>query len=119
MTLHVLLEVIPPAVYLRVTENVPQIVSFIERIIENGHAYAAREGGRLGAWNAKLWYTNAFSWWTLVSSAGDVYFDIKSIGERYGKFGGAADSQPEPGKMWKYKKVLHVFVVTLLRKWPI
>lgn len=31
--------------------------------------------------------------------AGDVYFDIKSIGERYGKFGGAADSQPEPGEM--------------------
>uniref|UniRef100_H3DAG0 Probable cysteine--tRNA ligase, mitochondrial n=2 Tax=Tetraodon nigroviridis TaxID=99883 RepID=H3DAG0_TETNG len=81
------LKVIPPAVYLRVTENVPQIVSFIERIIENGHAYAAREG--------------------------DVYFDIKSIGERYGKFGGAADSQPEPGShkrdardfaLWKRSK---------------
>lgn len=37
------------------------------------------------------------------SFAGDVYFDIKSIGERYGKFGGAADSQPEPGKPSKHK----------------
>lgn len=35
--------------------------------------------------------------------AGDVYFDIKSIGERYGKFGGAADSQPEPGELSNVK----------------
>ncbi len=33
---------------------------------------------------------------TLV--AGDVYFDIQSIGDRYGKFAGAVDSQGEPGK---------------------
>uniref|UniRef100_A0A674P2L7 Probable cysteine--tRNA ligase, mitochondrial n=1 Tax=Takifugu rubripes TaxID=31033 RepID=A0A674P2L7_TAKRU len=81
------LKVIPPAVYLRVTENVPQIVAFIDRIIKNGHAYTTQEG--------------------------DVYFDIKSIGERYGKFGGAADSQPEPGShkrdardfaLWKKSK---------------
>ncbi|TWW64259.1 putative cysteine--tRNA ligase, mitochondrial [Takifugu flavidus] len=71
------LKVIPPAVYLRVTENVPQIVAFIDRIIKNGHAYATQEG--------------------------DVYFDIKSIGERYGKFGGAADSQPEPGELSNVK----------------
>ncbi|XP_071385548.1 cysteine--tRNA ligase, mitochondrial-like, partial [Centroberyx affinis] len=37
------LKVIPPAVYLRVTENVPQIVAFIERIIQNGHAYATKQ----------------------------------------------------------------------------
>lgn len=30
--------------------------------------------------------------------AGDVYFDIQSIGDRYGKFVGAVDSQGEPGK---------------------
>lgn len=30
--------------------------------------------------------------------AGDVYFDIRSIGDRYGKFVGAVDSQGEPGK---------------------
>lgn len=42
MTLRVLFEVTPPAVYLRVTENVPEIVSFIERIIENGHAYTTQ-----------------------------------------------------------------------------
>ncbi|CAL8308730.1 unnamed protein product [Merluccius merluccius] len=54
------LKVLPPAVYLRVTENVPQIVAFIERIVNNGHAYATNKG--------------------------DVYFDIRSIGRRYGKF---------------------------------
>uniref|UniRef100_A0A671U8D5 Probable cysteine--tRNA ligase, mitochondrial n=1 Tax=Sparus aurata TaxID=8175 RepID=A0A671U8D5_SPAAU len=56
------LKVIPPAVYLRVTDNVHHIVAFIERIIQNGHAYATKEG--------------------------DVFFDIRSIGDRYGKFGG-------------------------------
>lgn len=35
--------------------------------------------------------------------AGDVYFDIMSIGERYGKFRGAADSQPEPGELSNVK----------------
>lgn len=65
------LKVIPPAVYLRVTENVNHIVAFIERIITNGHAY--------------------------VTSEGDVYFDIQSIGSRYGRFVGAVGSQGEPG----------------------
>ncbi|XP_036947061.1 probable cysteine--tRNA ligase, mitochondrial [Acanthopagrus latus] len=65
------LKVIPPAVYLRVTDNVHHIVAFIERIVQNGHAYATKEG--------------------------DVFFDIRSIGDRYGKFGGASDSQGEPG----------------------
>lgn len=65
------LKVIPPAVYLRVTDNVQHIVAFIEGIVRNGHAYATKEG--------------------------DVYFDIQSIGDRYGKFAGAVDSQGEPG----------------------
>ncbi|CAJ1087147.1 probable cysteine--tRNA ligase%2C mitochondrial [Xyrichtys novacula] len=65
------LKVIPPAVYLRVTENVHHIVAFIEQIIKNGHAYSTKEG--------------------------DVFFDIQSIGDRYGRFGGAGDSQGEPG----------------------
>lgn len=65
------LNVIPPAVYLRVTENVHHIVPFIERIIENGHAYATKEG--------------------------NVYFDVGSIGDRYGKFGEGSDSPGEPG----------------------
>ncbi|XP_076008537.1 putative cysteine--tRNA ligase, mitochondrial [Genypterus blacodes] len=65
------LKVTPPAVYLRVTENVHHIVSFIERIIQHGHAYATKEG--------------------------DVYFDIRSIGDRYGKFVGASDPPSEPG----------------------
>ncbi|XP_041834501.1 cysteine--tRNA ligase, mitochondrial [Melanotaenia boesemani] len=65
------LKVIPPAVYLRVTENVHHIVTFIEGIIKNGHAYATKEG--------------------------DVYFDVPSIGDSYGKFVGAVGSQGEPG----------------------
>ncbi|XP_061759664.1 probable cysteine--tRNA ligase, mitochondrial [Nerophis ophidion] len=69
------LKVIPPAAYLRVTENVPQIVAFIQRIIEHGKAYATKEG--------------------------DVYFDIQSIGRRYGKFGGALDSQEGVGSSSK------------------
>lgn len=65
------LKVIPPAVYIRVTENVHHIVAFIEQIIKNGHAYATQEG--------------------------DVYFDIRSIGDRYGRFGSGVDSQGEAG----------------------
>nr|XP_057941870.1 probable cysteine--tRNA ligase, mitochondrial isoform X1 [Doryrhamphus excisus] len=69
------LKVIPPVAYLRVTENVPQIVAFIQRIIEHGKAYATKEG--------------------------DVYFDIQAIGQRYGKFGGTVDSQEESGSSGK------------------
>ncbi|XP_059826559.1 probable cysteine--tRNA ligase, mitochondrial isoform X2 [Hypanus sabinus] len=54
------LKVLPPTVYMRVTDNIPQIVKFIEGIICNGHAYS--------------------------TSKGNVYFDIQSIGDRYGKF---------------------------------
>ncbi|XP_069377538.1 cysteine--tRNA ligase, mitochondrial [Paralichthys olivaceus] len=82
------LKVIPPAVYLRVTDNVHHIIKFIEGIIKNGHAYATK--------------------------GGDVYFDIQSIGDRYGKFVGAVDSQGEPGSsnkrdsrdfaLWKQSK---------------
>ncbi|KAM9767101.1 cysteine--tRNA ligase, mitochondrial isoform 2-T2 [Menidia menidia] len=65
------LKVIPPAVYLRVTENVHHIVAFIEGIIKNGHAYATKEG--------------------------DVYFDVQSIGDNYGKFVGATSFEGDPG----------------------
>ncbi|XP_034521367.1 probable cysteine--tRNA ligase, mitochondrial isoform X2 [Ailuropoda melanoleuca] len=60
------LKVLPPTVYLRVTENIPQIISFIEGIIANGHAYSTAQG--------------------------NVYFDLRSIGDKYGKLVGAVPS---------------------------
>ncbi|XP_053419501.1 probable cysteine--tRNA ligase, mitochondrial isoform X3 [Nycticebus coucang] len=57
-------EVLPPTVYLRVTENIPQIISFIEGIIARGHAYSTAKG--------------------------NVYFDLKSRGDKYGKLVGVA-----------------------------
>ncbi|XP_004084647.1 probable cysteine--tRNA ligase, mitochondrial [Oryzias latipes] len=69
------LKVIPPVVYLRVTENVHRIVAFIEGIIRNGNAYATKEG--------------------------DVYFDVQSIGDRYGRFTGATGSHGEQGSSSK------------------
>ncbi|XP_041128147.1 probable cysteine--tRNA ligase, mitochondrial isoform X1 [Polyodon spathula] len=66
------LKVLPPTVYMRVTENIPQIIAFIEGIINKQHAYATPKGS--------------------------VYFDIKSIGSRYGKLmGGFVDSGGELG----------------------
>uniref|UniRef100_A0A8C6CF43 cysteine--tRNA ligase n=1 Tax=Moschus moschiferus TaxID=68415 RepID=A0A8C6CF43_MOSMO len=53
------LKVLPPTAYLRVTEHVPQIIAFIERIMANGHAYCTAKG--------------------------NVYFDLQSRGDRYGK----------------------------------
>ncbi|KAM6178244.1 putative cysteine--tRNA ligase, mitochondrial [Rhynchocyon petersi] len=61
------LKVLPPTVYLRVTENIPQIISFIEGIIASGHAYSTMKG--------------------------NVYFDVKSRGDKYGKLVGVA---PDP-----------------------
>ncbi|XP_030636175.1 probable cysteine--tRNA ligase, mitochondrial isoform X2 [Chanos chanos] len=69
------LKVIPPAVYMRVTENIPQIIAFIERIIQNGHGYA--------------------------TSQGDVYFDTQSIGNRYGKLVNLGSTVPETGMFKK------------------
>nr|XP_023477599.1 probable cysteine--tRNA ligase, mitochondrial isoform X4 [Equus caballus] len=57
-------EILPPTVYLRVTENIPQIISFIEGIIAKGHAYSTAKG--------------------------NVYFDLQSRGDKYGKLVGVA-----------------------------
>uniref|UniRef100_A0A8C9DST5 Probable cysteine--tRNA ligase, mitochondrial n=1 Tax=Prolemur simus TaxID=1328070 RepID=A0A8C9DST5_PROSS len=61
------LKVLPPTVYLRVTENIPQIISFIEGIIARGYAYSTAKG--------------------------NVYFDLKSRGDEYGKL---VDVAPGP-----------------------
>ncbi|NXO83836.1 SYCM protein, partial [Sitta europaea] len=83
------LKVLPPRVYMRVTDNIPQIISFIKTIISNGQAYA--------------------------TSQGNVYFDVKSWGERYGVLTAinsdtqdeAVDSDKRHGKdfaLWKAAK---------------
>ncbi|XP_077014796.1 putative cysteine--tRNA ligase, mitochondrial isoform X2 [Tamandua tetradactyla] len=88
------LKVLPPTVYLRVTENVPQIISFIKGIIANGHAYSTVEG--------------------------NVYFDVKSRGDKYGKLVGVApDPLGEPADsdkryakdfaLWKAAKPQEIF----------
>ncbi|XP_061852685.1 probable cysteine--tRNA ligase, mitochondrial isoform X2 [Colius striatus] len=65
------LKVLPPTVYMRVTDNIPQIISFIKTIIASGHAYA--------------------------TSQGNVYFDVKSWGKRYGVLTAIyPDAQDEP-----------------------
>uniref|UniRef100_A0A4X2K4Z0 cysteine--tRNA ligase n=1 Tax=Vombatus ursinus TaxID=29139 RepID=A0A4X2K4Z0_VOMUR len=62
------LKVLPPTVYMRVTDNIPHIISFIEGIISKGHAYSTMKG--------------------------NVYFDLKSRGDKYGKLIGVV---PEEG----------------------
>ncbi|KAB1252320.1 Cysteine--tRNA ligase; mitochondrial [Camelus dromedarius] len=58
------LKVLPPTVYLRVTDNIPQIIAFIEGIIARGHAYSTAKG--------------------------NVYFDLQSRGDKYGRLVGVA-----------------------------
>ncbi|XP_030169972.1 probable cysteine--tRNA ligase, mitochondrial isoform X2 [Lynx canadensis] len=88
------LKVLPPTVYLRVTENIPHIISFIEGIIANGHAYSTAQG--------------------------NVYFDLRSRGDRYGKLVGAVPSptaepvdsdkrHPSDFALWKAAKPREVF----------
>ncbi|NXD91396.1 SYCM protein, partial [Chaetorhynchus papuensis] len=83
------LKVLPPMVYMRVTDNIPQIISFIKTIISSGQAYA--------------------------TSQGNVYFDVKSWGKRYGVLttinpdtqDEAVDSDKRHGKdfaLWKAAK---------------
>ncbi|CAN8196616.1 unnamed protein product [Coccothraustes coccothraustes] len=83
------LKVLPPTAYMRVTDNIPQIISFIKTIISSGQAYA--------------------------TSQGNVYFDVKSWGKRYGVLTAinpdtqdeAVDSDKRHGKdfaLWKAAK---------------
>ncbi|XP_054831088.1 probable cysteine--tRNA ligase, mitochondrial [Eublepharis macularius] len=65
------LKVLPPTISVRVTENIPQIIAFIQQIVNSGHGYA--------------------------TSKGNVYFDICSWGDRYGKLKHIyVDAEEEP-----------------------
>lgn len=89
------LKVLPPTVYLRVTENISQIISFIEGIIAHGHAYSTAKG--------------------------NVYFDLHARGDKYGKLvnmvpGAAAEPAVDSDKrhtsdfaLWKAAKPQEVF----------
>lgn len=39
-----LLKVLPPTIYMRVTENIPQIIAFIKQLVTSGHGYATSKG---------------------------------------------------------------------------
>ncbi|KAM9320002.1 putative cysteine--tRNA ligase, mitochondrial [Gastrophryne carolinensis] len=91
------LKVLPPTLYMRVTDHIPEIISFIQTIISNGHAYATPQG--------------------------NVYFNVSSVGERYGKFIGpfsdinaeTADSDKRSSRdfaLWKSAKPEEPFWVS-------
>uniref|UniRef100_UPI00358FDCE6 probable cysteine--tRNA ligase, mitochondrial isoform X1 n=2 Tax=Myxine glutinosa TaxID=7769 RepID=UPI00358FDCE6 len=54
------LRVLPPSMYFRVTDHIPAILDFVKQLMQKGNAYA--------------------------TTRGDVYFDVSSIGQRYGRF---------------------------------
>ena len=88
------LNVLPPDTVTRVTDYIPEVIAFIEKIIGNGYAYA---------------------------SGGDVYFDIHAFhqapGHQYGKLipsvtSSSLNDQPQTGSkrspsdfaLWKSSK---------------
>ncbi|KAM6290728.1 putative cysteine--tRNA ligase, mitochondrial isoform 2-T2 [Porphyrio hochstetteri] len=88
------LKVLPPTVYMRVTDSIPQIIAFIKTVIASGQAYA--------------------------TSQGNVYFDVKSWGRRYGVLttvypdtqDEAVDTDKRHGKdfaLWKAAKPQEIF----------
>jgi cysteinyl-tRNA synthetase len=59
-----------PNTVTRVTEHMPEIIEYIQRILDNGHGYVLDDG---------------------------VYFDVNSLGDSYGKHLGTPDSRKKNG----------------------
>lgn len=61
------LNVNPPHVFTRVTHHIPQIISFVSKLVNNGYAYPVQDGS--------------------------VYFDTEKYGSRYGLFRPTVDDE--------------------------
>ena len=62
------LNVLPPTVVTRVTEHIPDILAYIDKIVSNGHGYELEDG---------------------------VYFDVASLGDRYANRLGPSSARQE------------------------
>lgn len=55
------LNILPPSFVLRVSDHIPEIINFIEKIVEYGHGYVAPDGMQVLLFSYDiLWYKYFF-----------------------------------------------------------